>query len=397
MREIVAPGRIVGLDMARCLALLGMVATHALVAFNADGVAVVQQIAGGRASALFAVLAGVSLALMSGGREPLPDPARRAVGVGLAVRALIVAGIGLALGLVESGIAVILTYYGLLFLLGIPFLRMRARSLFLLAAGWLVVVPVLSHLLRPQLPAPSLSSPQVESLAFPWQLVTELTFTGFYPVVPWLAYLFVGMAVGRLDLTTTPATALRLLVPGLLLAAASWFLSSALTGLDGVQRALVTTYDGPRDIGSLSDNLTFGLAGTTPTGSWWWLVVRAPHSGTSFDLAHTIGCAMVVIALCLLVSRVAPAVIAVVFGAGAMTLTLYTVHVILRSPELWPDDNTETYLRHVLFVLGVGALFRLRGLRGPLEWMVARASAAAAGSVGTPSGHTSGTTRSRTP
>ena len=48
--------------MARCLALLGMVATHVLFARGPDGdLALPQAIAGGRAAALFAVLAGVSL------------------------------------------------------------------------------------------------------------------------------------------------------------------------------------------------------------------------------------------------------------------------------------------------------------------------------------------------
>ena len=60
------PGRLVGLDVARCLALLGMVATHVLDARTPDGeLATAQWLAGGRASALFAVLAGVSLALMT--------------------------------------------------------------------------------------------------------------------------------------------------------------------------------------------------------------------------------------------------------------------------------------------------------------------------------------------
>ena len=62
--------RLVGLDIARCLALLGMVATHVLDERTATGdLTLAQGLAGGRASALFAVLAGVSLAMMT--RAPL--------------------------------------------------------------------------------------------------------------------------------------------------------------------------------------------------------------------------------------------------------------------------------------------------------------------------------------
>ena len=43
----------------------------------------------------------------------------------------------------------ILTYYGVLFVLALPFVGLSARALGLLAAGWLVVAPVLSHLAAP--------------------------------------------------------------------------------------------------------------------------------------------------------------------------------------------------------------------------------------------------------
>ena len=119
----------------------------------------------------------------------------------------------------------------------------------------------------------------------------------------------------------------------------------------------------------------------SPTGSWWWLAVKAPHSGTPFDLAHTIGCALLVIGACLLVSRLAPQVIAVVFGAGAMTLTLYSLHVVMRMPQIWPEDNTETFVKHVLLVVSIGALFRLRAVRGPLEAIVKQLSDTARESV----------------
>ena len=48
------------------------------------------------------------------------------------------------------------------------------------------------------------------------------------------------------------------------------------------------------------------MFGNTPTGGpWEWLLVVAPHSATPFDLAQTIGSALLVIGLCLLVVGVA--------------------------------------------------------------------------------------------
>ncbi len=367
---LVPPGRLVGLDVARCLALLGMIATHALVTRAPDGgVTVVQAVAGGRSSALFAVLAGVSLSLMSGGTTPLRGLPLSGARAALAVRAVLIAVIGLLLGSLDTTIAVILTSYGLLFLLGLPFLRLGAPSLAAAALVWAALAPVLSHLLRPLLPEPSYASPTLEGLGAPLHLGSELLFTGYYPAFVWLAYLLAGMALGRLVLTRG-RVALAVGAVGAVLATAAWTASAALLATDGVTTSLAGTLTGPQEPGGLADALEHGTYGVTPTGSWWWLAVHAPHSGTPFDLLHTTGTALAVIAGCLLVARLAPRSFAVVFGAGAMTLTLYSLHVVLRIPPAWPEDDVATFARHVTLVLVVGALYRLARRRGPLERLV---------------------------
>lgn len=372
MRPLVDARRIIGLDVARALALLGMMATHILPAVEDGELGLSHQVASGRASALFAVLAGVSIALMSGRATPRRGRELLATAAGLAVRALVIAGIGLLLAAADSGIAVILTYYGVLFLLAIPFLGLRAPALAVLSGVWLVVAPVVSHLVRPRLPAPSYRSPAVESLADPWQLLTELTFTGYYPAVPWVAYLLAGMAIGRLSLGAWRTTT-RLAVVGATLATLSWLVSEALLSTPGVRRTLGETFIGPGGLDSLTLTLDRGLYGTTPTGSWWWLAVHAPHSGTPFDLAHTIGTSLLVIAASLAVARIAARPLAVLFGAGAMTLTLYAAHVVSRHPGWWDGDDVGTYLAQAGLVLLVGAAFRVAGSRGPLETLVAAA------------------------
>jgi len=366
--------RLVGIDVARCVALVGMMATHMLPGYVENEVTWTQQLAGGRASALFAVLAGVSMALMSGRQEPVRGADRVAVTSALLVRALAIAGIGLVLGGFDSGLAVILTYYGLLFCLGLPFLGLRAGPLAVLSLGWLLVVPFVSHAVRPLLPEPTMDNPTVGGLASPWQLLTELTFTGYYPTVPWLAYLLAGMAIGRLDLRRARTAGVLALV-GAVTAVTAWATSHALTGRADVASALRSTYDPdytPTQ-GELEEVLALGLYGTTPTESWWWLTVVSPHTATPFDLAQTIGSALVVIGLALLLTRRSPRAFAVVFGAGAMTLTLYSAHVLMRTPEIWPspDEGMDSYRTHLLVVLGTGAAFAALRLRGPLEAVTA--------------------------
>lgn len=345
-------GRLVGLDVARCLALLGMVATHVLDARTPDGeIATAQLLAGGRASALFAVLAGVSLALMT--REPLRGRPLALRSAGIAGRAVLIALLGLLLGGLDSGVAVILTYYGVLFVLGLPFTVLRLRSLVPLTVGWVVVAPAVSHLVRPHLPERGFDSPSFEQLADPGQLASELLLTGYYPVVPWLAYLLAGIALGRLDLRDT----------SLLGALALGGLGTAVLATR-VSGALV-------DPAVASENAT-GMYGTTPAdGDWDWLLVVAPHSATPFDLAQTIGSAVLVICACLLLERLLPravtAVLAVVLGAGAATLTLYSLHVVMLTPQVWPEEEPSAYASHVVVLLALGAVLRLLRRRGPLE------------------------------
>ena len=141
--------RLVGVDATRGLALLGMMAVHVLPAVASDGGATIAHlIAGGRSAATFAVLAGVGLALLTGGANPHRGRRWAAASAGLVVRAAAIGVVGLLIGSADSGVAVILAYYALLFVVAIPLLPLRAGPLFALALTVACLAPVLSHLLR---------------------------------------------------------------------------------------------------------------------------------------------------------------------------------------------------------------------------------------------------------
>jgi uncharacterized membrane protein len=383
-----AQARLVGVDVARCLALLGMVATHVLAERGADGdLTLAHSLAGGRASALFAVLAGLSIALMTGARTPVSGRERLARSAGLVVRALLVGLVGLVLATLDSGLAIILTYYAVLFVLALPFLGLRARSLFGLAVAWAVLAPVASQWLRPQLPERGYASPSFEQLREPASLLSELLLTGYYPALPWMTYLLLGLAVGRLDLRRRVVPAVLAGV-GAAVAVGAVLLSDALTRREAVVEVLLSD---PPPLGAarsgpeLLDLIAGGMYGTTPDRSWAWLLVRAPHSGTPFDLVQTAGSALVVIGLCVLVVQALPVLgrraAAVLFGAGTMTLTLYSLHVAMRSRWVWPTEEPESFRSHVLVLAAVGALYVALEARGPLERAVGALSDGAAGGV----------------
>ncbi|MDD7933402.1 heparan-alpha-glucosaminide N-acetyltransferase domain-containing protein [Actinomycetospora straminea] len=385
--EVVAPpaatkaSRVRGVDVARGLALLGMIAAHTLPLTAGDQPTLVGRLVNGPAAALFGVLAGLSVALLTGRRRVETDTARQHARR-LAVRGLAIGTIGLALGQAElSSIDVILTYYGVLFVLAVPLVLLSTRVLAGLGAALVVVAPVTNHLLRAQLPPTELLDPSFTMLVTdPGGLLTTLLFTGAYPVWPWLAYLCVGIAVGRLRLDRT-RTAAALALGGAALATVAAISSALLLQVaGGLGQVLTTTGLDPEEVASL---FVEGPNGVTPATSWWWLAVSLPHSSTPFDLARTIGTSLAVLGLALLLDRlvarladrtpgrVLGAIRAPLAAAGSMTLTFYVLHVVVTG--LAP--GTDPW---VLFgVQAVGALAagmawqRFLG-RGPLEAGVAR-------------------------
>src|SRR6476661_8535500 len=149
--------RLAGIDAARGLALLGMMATHLLPTFESDAALTPTWIGltfSGRAAALFAVLAGVGLALSTGKNTPLEGAQLSAARRGVALRALVIAVVGLSLGGLDINIAVILVHYAVLFLCILPFLGLGVKPLCAWAAGWILASPVLAYLMRPWLLAP---------------------------------------------------------------------------------------------------------------------------------------------------------------------------------------------------------------------------------------------------
>lgn len=189
--------RIVGIDLARGLAILGMVVLHAIPADAAGLPGNLLELFGSeRTQVLFALLDGIALGILTdwGTRH---TEARREERRRVAVRAVFLIALGLTLGNLGSGIIVILDYYGVYFLLVLPILYVRVRVLLPVAAALMITGPWVvawasTTLLQPA-PAtvtwwPPLASEQLLS----WALL------GRYPAWIWVAFVLVGVAVWRL-------------------------------------------------------------------------------------------------------------------------------------------------------------------------------------------------------
>ncbi len=377
--------RLIGIDVSRGLALLGMMAVHALIPFDEDfNPNWVSHIATGNASAVFALLAGVGLSLTSG-RAAVPWSKASTTAASIMGRAAAIGLIGLLLGYTDAGIAgVILPYYAVMFLLAIPLVFLRTPTLVVVGIFAAVVVPVLSQLVRPALPRPTLANPNFPYLFHhPLDQLSELLLTGAYPALPWVSYICAGLIVGRLALSSL-AVARRMLIFGAALAVAAASASWYLLGPLGGRAALRVAAPGPLNLDgdTVDDLLVFGFDGTTPSGSWWWLATSAPHAATPLDLLRTIGIAVAVVGAMLLLGhitaptlqRVIHLVTAPLAAAGSMTLTLFTAHIVFMNSSLDQFDPVGGYLFQVAAVLLFALGWRQAVGRGPLETAVTAAA-----------------------
>jgi uncharacterized membrane protein YeiB len=355
----VAVGRIRGLDVARGLAVLGMFAAHMRLGGEVGlDPRTWSGVVDGRSSILFATLAGVSVALLSGRSRPPAGLDLARVRLRLFVRALWIYAIGWLLIQLETFVAVILGVYALLFALVLPFLRWPVRRLLLLAAAIAVLGP-------PVLAAVGQRITWADAEDHP---LADLAVTGTYPALLWIAFVLVGLAIGRLDLGASRVRA-RLAAAGAAAVVAGYgggWLSTEILG-GGVPSA------GPE------------TGFTAPPGSFRvaWLTGAQPHSGTAFELVGSTGFAVLVIVACLVLAERLPALTAPLGSVGALALSVYTAHIVAIRVllDLAPRaaEGAVTWLVFALVALVTATLWRRTIGRGPLEWLVTWTSSRAAG------------------
>ncbi|MEU1621363.1 DUF418 domain-containing protein [Streptomyces sp. NPDC005722] len=374
-------GRLVGLDLARGLAVLGMYASHVGPDPPGGGpVGWAAEMSRGRSSALFALLAGFTLVILTGRPEPRTGRAGRQAAGRVLIRSAVLVVLGGVLTALDTSVNVILAYYGLALALALPLRRLRsARDLALVALVAALVLPQVLYPLRVAAYgggwADVLADHDPVAVVSGGDGLLDLLVTGDYPVLTWLPFIVAGMAVAWLDLGR-PGVRARLAGYGGVLTAAgyggSWLALHLVPGALGAVGA--ATDGGPAGAAWWSDAV--GSPGyTTPA----WLLVAAPHSQTTFSILGNTGVALLVLAGCLvLVDRSAGLrrLAAPVIAVGSVSLTAYAGHIVaLGAFDL--DDQDRSYTGAVALWLCFTATAVLAALlwtrvfrRGPLEYVL---------------------------
>jgi uncharacterized membrane protein YeiB len=377
------PSRIDGVDAARAIAVFGMFTVHlgvdSMGLLSPEGHAwTLHGLVRGNSSALFALLAGLSLALMTGRTAPVSGDRWRRAAVRVLTRAVLIGLLGIVLDFTGVPVAIILTYYAGFFVLALPLTRLRAGALWAVAGALAVLGPPLSFLLRDTVVE---AEPRTGSLSS----VTEFLLTGYYPAITFMAFVAAGLAVGRMDLRST-AVRLGLLGTGAGLSVfaygGSWLLLHPLGGLDRLVEegsAFMRGFPVTPDMDPLLlEQLRAGvmdeansISGQVPTESWWWLAVNTPHTGTTFEIAEAVGQGLVVLIACVWLAERARWLMYPLTSVGRMPLTVYTGHILVLM-FIVAGSGTDWHRPWLLewFVLGAlvfAVAWRLIAGRGPAE------------------------------
>nr|WP_167048105.1 acyltransferase [Microbacterium halimionae] len=341
--------RLGGIDLARGLALVGMFAAHLLTidSFDVAEPSTWIDIVNGRSAILFATLAGVSIALVTGGATPVVGVARRVARRRLGIRAGFLWILGVILIFTGVPIYVILPAYAVLFCLAMPLLGVRPRALFAIAAILTLTMPFLVAV--------------IEAI-FGWGEATDsalgLLVGWAYPFPVWSIFLITGLALGRLDLSRTRVQT-SAVVFGAIAAIVGYTLAA-------VFPAPPVTYD---MTGAPTDAVAWFLA------SVW---TADAHSGGILEVLASGGVAVAVIGACVLICRTALRwVFLPLRAAGTMPLTAYSLQVLVwavwsqfalgTTTDLWGFRALEPFWPLTIAVLLVCMVWALVVGRGPLE------------------------------
>ncbi|MEV1130056.1 heparan-alpha-glucosaminide N-acetyltransferase domain-containing protein [Agromyces sp. NPDC049794] len=339
------PHRVVGVDAARGLALIGMFVAHVSPAVANAEVTELIALADERPRLLFALTAGIGLGFISGGVRPIAA-GRGELRRQIAIRAVILIALGMFIWFtLDPLVFIILDVYGIAFLVLLPMLFLPPWVVLGLGVALLAVTPALT--------AVGARTEFVQTvLETPLKFLADWAVAGAYPVIIWVAVMLIGLALARLGLESPRAVGVTALAGT---AAASVFLP------------LAAQLPAPELVSQAE----------------WSVPLRA-----SLETVGNVGvCALIVAAMLALtafarpaVRRVASTLLSPVTAMGSMPLSIYTMHLVVLGLAIREENGVATddsWPLLIGFVVGsmlFAWLWRRYLGRGPLEQVLRWAS-----------------------
>lgn len=349
--------RIIGIDIARALAVIGMIIVNFKVVFGGEGSNLVKTFANifeGKAAATFVVLAGVGIAIItknaleSNNTEKLNTARKR-----IAKRALLLFLIGISY--ISIWPADILHFYGLYMLVILLLLKSKGRFILLIGSALILIYPLLMMIWNYE------TGWDFNTLSYQdfWTFngfIRNLFFNGFHPVVPWAAFMVFGYWLGKQDLKN-PAYVKKL------------FIYSALAFVFIQLISLLS-------ISLLSDG------NQQVTKELTEILGTSPMPPLPIYMMNGIAVAFTIISACILIGKkyASNKIIDALNKTGQLALTFYVAHVVIGmgvvdtiNPGKLGSYSVEFSVGYALVFSILCILFAVIWLKhknsGPLEWV----------------------------
>jgi len=348
-------GRIVGFDVARAFAILGMMLVNYKIVF-AQGIVKFENVNNfiglfeGRAAAVFLILAGIGLRIMTkkgydSGDKIIRDMERRTI----LKRAGFLMILGTILYVVFGWSADILHYYGVYMILVCLFLYLDKWTVLASAMGITVFSALLQIFMDYQLGWNATFTDYLDMNTLNG-LLRNTFFNGYHPVFPWFAFILIGLVIGQLDFRDKQVVK-GVIVSGLSFAVLTEGLSHYLIEWSSNAELMIYFFD------------------------------TKPMNPTLFYIFAATGWAMAFIGVCVLGfkansnSKLTKSLIL----TGQMALTHYVVHVIdvlvlfqIIDGLKYRDESFVLILSFVVFALMTvfSSYWAKQYKRGPLEWVM---------------------------
>ncbi|BDS12523.1 DUF418 domain-containing protein [Aureispira anguillae] len=349
--------RIIGIDIARALAIIGMIVVNFKLVLGSQGSPNLQRWVGvldGKAAATFVVLAGLGIGLMS--KKAIEEGTLskiRFLQKKLIKRSIFLWLFGLLFYTIWT--PDILHFYAIYILISIALISAST-----LLIGSLIVVLILSYpfLLMAVSYEQGWDFTQLEYLDF-WTgqgFFRNLLVNGFHPVFPWVAFMLFGMWLGRQNLTQK-SFLIKTLISASFIFVGTQLLSHFTINLLNNHTTL-----------SLKD--IQALCGT------------APMPPLPYYMISGISIAVIIICLCILATHWTKetTILRLLVHTGQLALSFYVLHVLVLFfilaiiPKQWGTYSLIFSLVAaficVLCCFLFATVWRKRFQLGPLEWVL---------------------------
>jgi uncharacterized membrane protein YeiB len=350
--------RIIGIDVARALAVIGMVIVNFKVVLGEEGqnwVKLLARVFDGKASATFVVLAGVGIALSTNSALRNNDLLTLKIArTKIAKRALFLFVVGLSYMVIWP--ADILHFYGVYMLFTLLLIRSKPRRILMWAAAVILAYPFLLYWFDYE------TGWNLDTLAYLdfWEFggfLRNLFINGFHPVLPWVSFMLVGFWYGKQDLNNDQ------FLKKVIVVSSSVFIGIKFLSYFSIR---ILSNGNEKTLSDLSE-----IIGTNPMPP------------LPIYMLNGVAIAVLVISLCILLGKnyATNKVVVALNNTGQLALTFYVAHVVLGMGIIEAISPSKMGTYSIEFSVGYALIFSLLCIvfanlwlkfkhHGPLEWIM---------------------------